>query len=241
MTPTRTALVTGANRGMGLEACRQLARRGYHVIVKARDLAGAEAACAQVEGAMVPAVVDVASDGSVAALSERIGAELGQVDVLINNAGAMFASERSPSIPSSLFHTSLETVRLSFETNTLGALRMCKALIPGMRERGYGRVVNVSSTWGSLTVMEKGWPAYAVSKAALNAVTRLFASEVDGENVKVNSVCPGWVRTDMGGPDGDRIRNGRPIAVAGDTRRDRPRPACRGHASMLVVAYWPAG
>ncbi len=191
----RTALVTGANRGLGFEASRQLGRLGYRVVVSARDLAAAERAAETLRGEGLDAVafeLDVSSDESCARL-----AELGPVDALVNNAGIVPDSSE-PSRSALVVAT--DRLREAFETNTLGSYRVTQALAPGMRDRGYGRIVNVTSGMGQLSDMNGGNPAYRVSKTGLNALTRIFASELAGTGVLVNSVCPGWVRTDMGGP-----------------------------------------
>jgi NAD(P)-dependent dehydrogenase (short-subunit alcohol dehydrogenase family) len=186
----RTALVTGANRGLGFETARQLGQLGYRVIATGRDLTKAERAAETLrgEGLDVTAFeLDVASDGDAAGL-----AELGPIDALVNNAGIIATG------------TGTDRLREAFETNTLGAYRTIQALAPGMRERAYGRIVNVSSGMGQLAEMGGGNPAYRVSKTGLNALTRIFASELAGSGVLVNSVCPGWVRTEMGGPSAPR-------------------------------------
>jgi NAD(P)-dependent dehydrogenase (short-subunit alcohol dehydrogenase family) len=188
----RTALVTGANRGLGLEASRQLGRLGHRVILAARDGAKGAAAAATLrdEGLDVTAVeLDVASDESCARLPE-----VGPVDILVNNAGVTADDD------SNALTVPVGTLRGVFETNTLGAYRVTQALAPGMRERGWGRIVNVSSGMGQLSDMFGGNPSYRLSKAGLNALTRIFAYELREAGVLVNSVCPGWVRTDMGGP-----------------------------------------
>jgi NAD(P)-dependent dehydrogenase (short-subunit alcohol dehydrogenase family) len=199
---TRTALVTGANRGLGLETARQLARLGYRVLLAARDLGKAEAAARRLreEGLdVLPFELDVSSDASCTRL-----AEIGAVDALVNNAGVMLESDENPLAAGLLSQSALDVapglLRETLETNTLGAYRVIQALAPGMRERGYGRIVNVSSGLGQLNDMGGGYPAYRVSKTALNALTRIFAAELGGTGVHVNSVCPGWVKTDMGGP-----------------------------------------
>jgi NAD(P)-dependent dehydrogenase (short-subunit alcohol dehydrogenase family) len=191
----RTALVTGANRGLGLETARQLGRLGYRVVASGRDRAQAERAAESLRGEGLDVVafeLDVRSDEAAA----RLG-ELGPVDALVNNAGIVAESaERSRSA----LAVPADRLREAFETNTLGAYRTMQALAPGMRDRGYGRIVNVSSGMGQLSDMWGGNPAYRVSKTGLNALTRIFASELANTGVLVNSVCPGWVRTDMGGP-----------------------------------------
>ena len=195
------ALVTGANRGLGFETARQLACRGYRVVLAARDPDKAEIAAQALRAEhldVVPHQLDVASDESCARLSE-----LGAVDVLVNNAAVMAESDENPLTAGLLSRSALDVapdvLRDAFETNTLGAYRVIQALAPGMRDRGYGRIVNVSSGLGQLSEMLGGYPAYRVSKAGLNALTRIFASELRDAGVLVNAVCPGWVKTDMGG------------------------------------------
>ena len=124
--------------------------------------------------------------------------EFGRLDVLVNNAG--IAIDQAGFV----VDVDLDRVRATLETNTFGAWRMCRAFVPAMRERGYGRVVNVSSGMGGLTEMGGGWPGYRISKAGLNAITRMIAAAVANENVLVNSACPGWVETDMGGRNARR-------------------------------------
>jgi NAD(P)-dependent dehydrogenase (short-subunit alcohol dehydrogenase family) len=189
----RTALVTGANRGLGFETARQLGRLGLRVMLSARDAEKAERAAETLRGEgldVVPYELDVTSDESCA----RLG-ELGTVDVLVNNAGIVGESASG---------VGADEMREVLETNTLGAYRVTQALAPGMRDRGYGRIVNVSSGMGQLSDMGGGSAAYRVSKTALNALTRIFANELSGAGVLVNSVCPGWVKTDMGGKNAAR-------------------------------------
>jgi NAD(P)-dependent dehydrogenase (short-subunit alcohol dehydrogenase family) len=199
---TRTALVTGANRGLGFETTRQLARLGYRVFLAARDPAKAEVTARLLRDEKFdafPLELDVVSDASCARLKT-----IGAVDALVNNAGVMLESDENPLAAGLLSQSALEVapdlVRETLETNLLGAYRVIQALAPGMRQRGYGRIVNVSSGLGQLNDMGGGYPAYRVSKTGLNALTRIFAAELRGTGVLVNSVCPGWVKTDMGGP-----------------------------------------
>ena len=197
----RIALVSGANRGLGFETARQLARCGYRVVLAARDLDKAEIAAGTLRREqldVLPHQLDVASDESCARLSQ-----LGTVDVIVNNAAVIVESDENPLAAGAFSRSALEVapslLREAFETNTLGAYRVMQALAPGMRDRGYGRIVNVSSGLGQLNEMLGGYPAYRVSKAGLNALTRIFASELRDAGVLVNSVCPGWAKTDMGG------------------------------------------
>ena len=186
----RTALVTVGNRGIGLDACRQLARAGMSVVLAARDpLRGHEAAQKlQDEG------LDVAESQSVKECARRLTEAGTEVDVLVNNAG-VYPTQ-------GVFSVSEETFETALEVNTLGAFRTCQAFVPKMVQRGYGRVVNVSSGGGSFGE-GLGPAAYAVSKAALNALTVKIAQAIRGD-VKINAMCPGWVRTDMGGSGAPR-------------------------------------
>lgn len=201
------AIVTGANRGLGLETCRQLGRLGITVILTARDAGKGEAAAAQLRGEGLDVrfhLLDVRNDGQVAALARFIESEYGRLDILVNNAGVIGDPFDRPSWTSpKALETRLDTIRSTLETNTYGALRTMQALIPLMH--GQGRVVNVSSGMGQLADMQGGFTAYRLSKTAMNALTRILAAELKGTNVKVNSVCPGWVRTDLGGRNARRL------------------------------------
>jgi len=201
MRPSPVALVTGANRGIGLEVCRQLAHSQMRVLLGARDPSKGEAAARLMAqgGLDVEAVaLDVTDAASIQALRDRVGA----VDVLVNNAGVDYDTDRTA------LSADLARVRRTFETNLFGAWMMAQAFAPGMRDRRWGRIVNVSSGAGSLAGMGRGTPGYGASKAALNALTRLLAAELAGTGVLVNSVCPGWVATDMGGRGGRLVQDG---------------------------------
>jgi NAD(P)-dependent dehydrogenase (short-subunit alcohol dehydrogenase family) len=215
MAEPRIALVTGANRGIGLEIVRQLARGGLNVVLASRDLAKGEAAAARLalEDVEVPVVaIDVTDGESVRAGVADVLSRFGRIDVLVNNA-AILKEGFNPE-DASVFEAPIDLVMLTFATNTVGPLRMIEAIVPGMRERGYGRVVNLSSGAGQLSDMGAGYPAYRMSKAALNALTRLTAAELGPGDIKINAMCPGWVRTDMGGPNATRtVEKGAETAV----------------------------
>jgi NAD(P)-dependent dehydrogenase (short-subunit alcohol dehydrogenase family) len=202
MSESRVALVTGANRGIGLEVCRQLAARRFHVVLAARDQAKAEAAAATIRtagiGSVMSAQLDVTDSGSIRALADELSARKLFVDVLVNNAGILLNEDDG------VLEMTVNDIRATFETNVIGAIAVSQAFVPGMIERGHGRIVNVSSEAGQLASMETYAPAYSISKAALNAFTRQLAGETRGTDVLVNSACPGWVRTDMGGPGAPR-------------------------------------
>ncbi len=217
------ALVTGGNRGLGLEVCRQLASHGHEVILGSRDLAKGERAAAQIDGVRAIAL-DVADGESV----ERAAQELERVDVLVNNAAILYDTWAHA------VDADLEEVHAALETNLFGAWRTTQAILPHLRRSGHGRIVNVSSGSGSISEMSAGTPAYSVSKAGLNALTRILAAEVRRDRILVNAICPGWTDTDMGqggrpvaegaagivwaaelpddGPSGGFFRDGRPLA-----------------------------
>jgi len=205
----QVALVTGGNKGIGLAVCRKLAKDGFKVILAARTLEKAQAACArlQTEGLNAfPLKLDVTSDEEVTQAFGMISNQFGRLDVLVNNAGVLLDPPRHPpdAEGASVFNASLDVIRASLETNTFGALRLCQKFVPLMRAHNYGRIVNLSSGMGQLEDMNGGWPGYRLSKVALNALTRILADELSGTNILVNSVCPGWVQTDMGGEDAER-------------------------------------
>lgn len=202
---SRLALVTGGNRGIGFEISKQLAAQGVRVIIGARDLdKGREAAAALAsEGRRIEAVaLDVASAESITQACAAIEQKHGAIDILVNNAGILI--DGPGGFSSSLFEMTDDTARRTWETNVLGPARLMQAIVPGMSARGFGRVVNLSSRAGQLAEMGMGFPAYRMSKAALNALTKLTAAEVGKGNVKINALCPGWCKTDMGGADATR-------------------------------------
>lgn len=209
MAETRTALVTGANRGIGLELARQLARAGVLTAIGARNKQGGEAAAEQlVSEGLEPVVVelDVTDGDSVGAAVEHVCSLFGRIDILINNAGILIDRDEAGN-SFSVGNVPIEKVLQSFDVNTLGALRTMQAVLPLMLKEGYGRIVNLSSGMGQLSEMGAEFPAYRISKAALNALTKTAAADVAATgnvNIKINSMCPGWVHTDMGGPDAER-------------------------------------
>ncbi len=207
----KVAVVTGGNKGIGFEICRQLARQRVEVILTARDEAKGTKACEVLRKEGVPArfhPLDVDNPGSIRRLREFVEREFGRLDILVNNAGINIDAEVTAA------DVDIETVSRTVRTNVYGPMLMCQAMLPMMRRHDFGRIVNVSSTMGSLTEMAGGYPAYRMSKTALNAVTRVLAFETMGTNIRVNSMCPGWVRTDMGGPEAERsVEEGADTAV----------------------------
>lgn len=193
----KIALVTGANKGIGFEACRQLAKNGFSVILSARDKKRGEDAAVELQEERLDVIfhqLDVTTQKSVDAIFSFIKKEFGRLDVLVNNAGISIDREK----------TDTDLIQKTFDTNTLGPYRMCAAFLPLMIKNKYGRIVNISSGLGQLSGMGSGWVGYRISKASLNALTRIFSSETSSYDIKVNSMCPGWVKTDMGGQSAPR-------------------------------------
>ena len=201
----RVALVTGANRGIGFETAKQLAHLGLIVVIGARnEKRGRTARDRLVEQQLDAqfAQLDVSDATSIQAAIGRVEAKFGRLDVLVNNAGIMIDGETD------ILELSLALLQNTLQTNTFGPLLLSQAAIRLMKKHRYGRIVNMSSTLGALTEIanpdsaytEIHSPAYRMSKTMLNAITVLLASELRGSNILVNSTCPGWVHTDMGGP-----------------------------------------
>jgi NAD(P)-dependent dehydrogenase (short-subunit alcohol dehydrogenase family) len=204
------AVVTGANRGIGLEVTRQLAERGVKMVLTARKREAGQEAVAKLDRLGLKAdsfTLDVTDAKGIAALRDYLVKSFGRLDVLINNAGILLDEDGSG------LEVKLATVRATLETNTLAPLHLAQVLTPLLQRSTAGRIVNMSSGMGALSEMEGGYAAYRISKAALNAVTGVLAAELRGA-VAVNSMCPGWVRTDMGGPNAQRdVAQGADTAV----------------------------
>ncbi len=202
---TKVALISGANKGIGLETARQLGKQGITVLVGACDLAKGEAAVAELqkEGIGAHAVkFDVLNDADVNAAAAKIEKEFGKLDILVNNAGVSLEGF-GPNVSS---QTSQDILRKTFDTNFFALVSVTQALLPLIKKSDAGRIVNVSSILGSLTLQgTEGSPiydfkafAYDTSKAAVNSFTIHLAHELKGTKIKVNSAHPGWVKTDMG-------------------------------------------
>lgn len=212
------AIVTGANRGIGKEVSRQLAAAGYQVLMTGRTLAKVETAVADLgHNNLIAARLDVADPDSITAFHEQIVQDHNRLDVLINNAAINYDTwQRAVS-------ADLDVVQQTFETNVYGPWRLCQAFIPLLRQSAHPRIVNVSSGAGALNDMGGGTPAYSMSKAALNALTRMLADELRGDRILVNAICPGWVATDMGGSGGRPVADGaRGIVWAATLSDDGP-------------------
>jgi NAD(P)-dependent dehydrogenase (short-subunit alcohol dehydrogenase family) len=193
------ALVTGGNRGIGREVCRQLAELGHTVVLTARSADAAVDAARAVNAEPLP--LDVTDPASVAAAARWVGDRFGRLDVLVNNAAITYDTWQRA------VDADLAVVREAAETNLYGPWLMVQEFLPLLRASGHGRIVNVSSEAASLASLGSGTPAYTASKVALNALTRMLAAELRGDRILVNAICPGWVATDMGG------QGGRPVAA----------------------------
>ncbi len=200
----RVALVTGANRGIGFEVCRQLAIRGFVVLLTARDAQKAESAANRLVsiGQVEPLALDVADASNIKNAEDEVATKYGCLDVLVNNAGINYDTWETVE-NADMNGTVMQTIT----TNLLGPWRICQAFLPLLRKSRAARIVNVSSESGSLAEMGAGPPAYQVTKAALNALTRTLAGELRHAHILVNAVCPGWVATDMGGTGAPRSVN----------------------------------
>ncbi|HEV7595525.1 MAG TPA: SDR family oxidoreductase [Gemmatimonadaceae bacterium] len=211
MAEQQIALVTGGNRGIGFEICRQLAKLGIRVILGSRDAAKGLNAAGKLlaEHLRVEArELDVASDESIEACMEWVRRDLGRLDILVNNAGIML--EEDDADPKQ----EIQIIRDTMQTNVYGPILLSRLAIPIMKSRRYGRIVNMSSGMGSLTAMGPGYLAYRMSKAGINVVTRVLAAETQGLGVLINSVDPGWVQTSMGGTGASRtVQKGAETAV----------------------------
>ncbi|MFO7616306.1 MAG: SDR family oxidoreductase [Bacteroidales bacterium] len=251
----KTALVTGGNRGIGLEICRQLDGLGFQVILGSRDLGKGLRAARGLSPNVIVRQLDVTDEKSMQRLFDFVQSGAGQLDVLINNAGlgtdsgggalpgirrgvqkhfnglyqmvkkskpllekagVTFSNGGASTVP-------LEQVRHTMETNLFGPWRMAQLFIPLLLGSDSGRIVNISSGMGQLTNLSGDSPAYRMSKSSLNILTLLLARELAGTSIRVNSMCPGWVRTDMGGPDAPRsVEEGADTAVWLATAKEIP-------------------
>ncbi len=201
----RICLVSGGNRGIGFETCNQLAQLGHIVLLTARDLTKGKTATKQLTDKGLDIIfyqMDVSNQKSIDDTYDKIIQRFGRLDVLVNNAAILYDTWQRA------IDADFEIVNQAFVTNLLGPWRLSKRFIPIMKKNGFGRIVNVSSSAGSLHFMGKGAPAYSISKTALNALTCKLAAELLGTGILVNSIDPGWVATDMGGRGGGPVEEG---------------------------------
>ncbi len=204
----KVALVTGANRGLGLGCATKLAEMGYQVCLVGRKANELEKITSDLKAKGYKAgflLADVSKEDEIKKLKSAFDKNYSHLDILINNAG-VFSETMDFSKPELVLASLVDSkiLKETFETNTLSAYRMIQAFLPLFKKQGSGKIVNVSSGLGQLSEMDANWPAYRISKTALNAVTKIFAAEVKDTKIKINSVCPGWVKTDMGGAGATR-------------------------------------
>lgn len=189
----KIALVTGANQGIGFELCRQLAYDGCKVILTSRDIKQGEEATKKLQKENLDIIyhqLDVTDINSIEVIYNYIVERFGILDVLINNAGIYIDSDQ-------ISNVSPETIQQTLETNAIGSLRMCQQFLPLMKKNNFGRIVNVSSGMGVIGTMRSDSPAYRISKTVLNAISKMLSCENPNENILINSVCPGPVKTRM--------------------------------------------
>jgi NAD(P)-dependent dehydrogenase (short-subunit alcohol dehydrogenase family) len=198
----RVVVVTGGNRGLGLEVAWQCAARGDRVVLGSRDLGAGRRVAWEIGPRVLPVALDVTDPDGLAAAATEVERAVGRVDVLVNNAAVHYDTGQNA------VDVDLGVVREALETNLLGAWQATLAFLPLLRRSAHPRVVMVSSEGGSLAIMGGGTPAYSVSKAALNALTRVLAGDLRRDGILVNAVCPGWIATDMGGPGGRHVADG---------------------------------
>lgn len=213
------ALITGANRGIGFEVARRLGTTGIIILAGARDQTKAHAAAERLKNAGIqahPIEIDVDNETSVAAAAKKTGEDFGRIDILVNNAGINIEAGTRPK------DLSLDALRQTFETNVFGAFLTTKHFVPLLKKSRAPRIINVSSSLGSLSSMSDpaysaygaNFAAYNASKAALNALTVVFAKDLAKDRITVNSVCPGWVKTELGGDNAPRsVEQGAEIIV----------------------------
>ncbi len=208
----RVVVVTGGNRGIGLEICRQLAKLDLIVVLTSRQEKEGTEAVADLNKSGVTVnyhQLDVTNASQILKLKDFLSEEFGRCDVLVNNAGVFLDNKESD-----FLHTDVATVHQTMETNVYGPYLLCQALVPLMTKNNYGRIVNISSGLGQLSEMGSRYIAYRMSKTAINVITTVLAAELAGTNVLVNSMCPGWVKTRMGGAGAIRsVEEGADTAV----------------------------
>ena len=203
----KVILVTGGNRGIGLEICRELAEGGHRVIMGTRDLEKGKLIAKEIGQSIDVQQLDVTNEEQVTALALYISKKYSRLDVLINNAGIGIGSNGA-------IDAKLAEVKKIMETNFYGPWRLTQSLLENLKNSEEGRIVNISSGMGALDDLTGDYAGYRMSKSSLNALTILMASELSGSSVKVNSMCPGWVKTDMGGAGATRsVEQGADTAV----------------------------
>lgn len=217
---SKRIIITGANRGIGLEIARQLGKMGHHIILGIRSPEKGKETQEKLASQGIKAVfypLDLESEASIRSFTDHVLTEFDFIDVLINNAGVLIDSGKNLStIP-------MEDFDKTFQINFKGPLLLTRQLLVLLKKSSNGRIINLSSGLGALNEMSSGYPAYRVSKAALNAMSAILGSELSNYNIRVNSMCPGWVKTDMGGSGASReVSKGAETAVWLATNEDIP-------------------
>lgn len=207
----KVAIITGSNKGIGFEVCHQLAQNNIEVILTSRDQEKGQKAAAELQAQNLNVKyhqLDVLDENSIKSLAAYIDKEYGKLDILVNNAGIFLESSDG------VLKGDITNIKVTLDTNLYGALLVSRHLIPLMQKQNSGRVINISSGMGQLSTMGTGSIGYRISKVSLNAMTIILAQEVQENNILVNSVCPGWVKTDMGGTNAQRtVEEGAETAV----------------------------
>lgn len=208
----KITLVTGGNRGIGREICRQLALKNHTVLLASRSLDQGETAAAELRhetgGDILAYQLELTNEEDMQRLHDDIDQEFGRLDILINNAGIF------PDRTNRLLDLNLDALRQTVDVNVYAPLRLIQVLLPLMRRKDGGRIINMSSAMGELSAVTQGQPAYRLSKVNLNLLTRILAAELENSGITVNAVSPGWVRTDMGGDSAPRsVAEGADTAV----------------------------
>jgi len=207
----KIVLVTGANKGIGFEICRQLAEKGWTVILTARNQERGMRAVEQLKRSDLLVdfhLLDVTDPKAIHPLKDDLDKKYGRLDVLINNAGIFIDDEMDT------LNVDMDTVRKTFETNLIGPFQVSQVMLPLLKKSDDGRIINISSGLAQLHDAGSGYPSYSMSKTALNMQTVKMAADLRGRKIKVNTVCPGWVRTDMGGQEAPRsVEKGAETAV----------------------------
>jgi NAD(P)-dependent dehydrogenase (short-subunit alcohol dehydrogenase family) len=208
MTERKIALVTGANKGIGLEIVRQLAAKDVEVFLSARNAAAGKKAVSAIDGQVQFLELDVSNDESIERAAREFGKVSQHLDVLINNAGIY------PDAGFNILTISRKQLVETFQTNTFGVVKVTQAFLPYLKKASHARIINLSSGYGEIGGLTANVPSYCLSKLALNGVTIMLHQALNSQGFSVNSMCPGWVRTDMGGPGASRsVEDGADTAV----------------------------
>jgi NAD(P)-dependent dehydrogenase (short-subunit alcohol dehydrogenase family) len=198
MTERKIALVTGANKGIGLEIVRQLAAKDVEVFLSARNAKAGKKAVSAIDGQVQFLELDVSNDESIERAAREFGEVSRHLDVLINNAGIY------PDAGFNILTIPRKQLVETFQTNTFGVVKITQAFLPYLKKASHARIINLSSGYGEIGGLTANVPSYCLSKLALNGVTIMLHQALNSQGISVNSVCPGWVRTDMGGPGASR-------------------------------------